>query len=254
MNLAAQAGVRYSLTHPFSYLKSNIDGFLTLLECMRHTPDCHHMAYASSSSVYGLNTDMPFCESDPVELPMSLYAATKRANELMAQSYYHLYGLPLTGLRFFTVYGPFGRPDMAAFKFAKAIRSGAPIDVYNHGDMARDYTFVGDTVRGIVGALNTPPHIRSALDEPDQKFDKHPIFNLGNNKLETLTYFIEVLEKHLGQKAIKNMMPIQPGDVPKTAANIDHAVQAFGYAPNTPLNEGMALFAQWYNDYYNNQV
>lgn len=250
VNLAAQAGVRYSLTHPFSYLKSNIDGFLSMLECMRHTPDCHHMAYASSSSVYGQNTHMPFCETDPVELPMSLYAVTKRSNELMAQSYYHLYGLPLTGLRFFTVYGPYGRPDMAAFKFAKAIDEETPIDVYNHGHMARDYTFVGDTVRGILGALNTPPHIRSALDQPDPKQDKHPIFNLGNNKLETLIYFIEVLEKHMGKKSIKNMMPIQPGDVPKTAANIDRAKTVFGYTPGTSLDEGLKLFVDWYHDYY----
>ena len=254
VNLAAQAGVRYSLTHPFSYLKSNIDGFLSLLECMRHTPQCQHMAYASSSSVYGLNKEMPFSESDPVELPMSLYAVTKRSNELMAQSYYHLYGLPLTGLRFFTVYGPYGRPDMAAFKFAKAIDEGTPIDVYNHGNMARDYTFVGDTVRGIMGALNTPPHLRSAPDAMEQRYDKHPVYNLGNNKLETLMYFIEVMEKHMGKKAMKNMMPIQPGDVPQTAANIDRAHADFGYTPGTSLEEGMKLFTDWYHAYYHQKA
>lgn len=250
IHLAAQAGVRYSLTHPFSYLKSNIDGFLTLLECARHQKNFKHMVYASSSSVYGMNTRMPFTEEDPVELPMSLYAATKRANELMAQSYAHLYHIPLTGLRFFTVYGPWGRPDMAAFKFVKAIDEGTPIDVYNHGNMARDYTFVGDTVMGILDALNTPGDPDMALSQHTPSHGKHPIFNLGNNRLETLSYFIEVLEKHIGKSAIKNMLPMQPGDVPQTAADITRAQQSFGYTPNTSIDEGLKLFVDWYKDYY----
>ncbi len=241
IHLAAQAGVRYSLTHPFSYLKSNIDAFLVMLECARHAKNFQHMVYASSSSVYGMNTKMPFSEDDPVELPMSLYAVTKRSNELMAQSYAHLYKMPLTGLRFFTVYGPWGRPDMAAFKFVKAILEDSPIDVYNHGNMARDYTFVGDTVRGILGALDT---------QADVTQQKHPVFNLGNNKLETLAYFIEVLEKHIGKKALKNMMDIQPGDVPQTSADITKAQVAFDYSPSTDIDEGLKLFIDWYKDYY----
>lgn len=243
IHLAAQAGVRYSLSHPFSYLKSNIDGFLVLLECARHQKNFQHMVYASSSSVYGMNTKMPFAENDPVELPMSLYAATKRANELMAQSYYHLYNIPLSGLRFFTVYGPWGRPDMAAFKFLKAMTHGESIDVYNNGAMARDYTFVGDTVRGILGALDTPPSYH--LSAPH-----HPLYNLGNNKLETLMDFIACLEKHTGITAKKNMMPLQPGDVPKTAADIAKAKQTFGYSPTTSMHEGLKLFVEWYNGYY----
>lgn len=243
VHLAAQAGVRYSLSHPFSYLKSNIDGFLVLLECARHQKNFQHMVYASSSSVYGMNTKMPFDEEDPVELPMSLYAATKRANELMAQSYYHLYHIPLSGLRFFTVYGPWGRPDMAAFKFLNAMTQGESIDVYNNGEMARDYTFVGDTVRGILGALDTPIHYQPTTP-------KHPLYNLGNNKLESLMDFITCLEKHTGITAKKNMMPLQPGDVPKTAADITKAQNTFGYSPNTSMDEGLKLFVKWHNAYY----
>ena len=243
IHLAAQAGVRYSLSHPFSYLKSNIDGFLVLLECARHQKDFGHMVYASSSSVYGMNTKMPFREDDPVELPMSLYAATKRANELMAQSYYHLYHISLSGLRFFTVYGPWGRPDMAAFKFLNAMTCGDPIDVYNNGEMARDYTFVGDTVRGILGALDTPPHYT-------HQNPSHPLYNLGNNKLETLMDFISCLEKHAGIKAQKNMMPLQPGDVPKTAADTTKAHHVFGYDPTTSMDEGLGLFVDWHKSYY----
>ncbi len=244
IHLAAQAGVRYSLTHPFSYLKSNIDAFLVLLEQARHEADFQHIVYASSSSVYGMNA-MPFSEEDSVDLPMSLYAVTKRSNELMAQSYFHLYKIPITGLRFFTVYGPWGRPDMAAFKFVKAICAHEPIDVYNYGHMARDYTFVGDTVCGILGALATPPTPLAQSLQP-----KHPIFNLGNNKLETLSYFIEVLERHLGKKSVKNMMPIQPGDVPQTAADIKKAQTAFGYSPATSIDDGLKLFVDWYKEYY----
>ena len=241
IHLAAQAGVRYSLTHPHPYIESNITGFLNLLECARYQGSLGHMVYASSSSVYGMNKKMPFSEDDPVNLPMSLYAVTKRSNELMAQSYYHLFKMPLTGLRFFTVYGPWGRPDMAAFKFVKAIQEGTPIDVYNYGNMARDYTFVGDTVRGILGAV---------CRTPDMGLDAHKVYNLGNNKLETLSYFIEVLEKHLGIQAIQNKMPIQPGDVPETAADITHASHDFGYSPTTSIDEGLGYFVAWYKDYY----
>lgn len=241
VNLAAQAGVRYSLTHPFPYLQSNINGFLTILECARHTPGFRHMAYASSSSVYGQNVTMPFSEDDAVNHPMSLYAVTKRSNELMAQSYHHLYQIPLTGLRFFTVYGPWGRPDMAAFKFVDAIEAGRAIDVYNHGNMARDYTFVGDTVMGILGALNRIPNTSEK---------SHPIYNLGNNKLETLSHFIEVLEGHIGKKAIQNKLPIQPGDVPETVADITKAQQDFGYNPGTSIDEGLGYFVAWHKDYF----
>jgi len=241
IHLAAQAGVRYSLTNPHPYIESNITGFLNLLECARHQGALEHMVYASSSSVYGMNKKMPFSEDDAVNLPMSLYAVTKRSNELMAQSYYHLFHLPLTGLRFFTVYGPWGRPDMAAFKFVKAIIEGTPIDVYNYGNMARDYTFVGDTVRGILGAIGK---------KPDMTQDAHKVYNLGNNKLEKLSYFIEVLEKHLGISAIQNKMPIQPGDVPETAADITHAARDFGYEPGTSIDEGLGYFVQWYKEYY----
>lgn len=241
IHLAAQAGVRYSLSHPHPYIESNITGFLNLLECVRHQGKLSHMVYASSSSVYGMNTKMPFSEDDPVTLPMSLYAVTKRSNELMAQSYYHLFQLPLTGLRFFTVYGPWGRPDMAAFKFVKAIQEGAPIDVYNYGNMARDYTFVGDTVRGILGAVDRTPDLTP---------DAHKVYNLGNNKLEKLSYFIEVLEKHLGRQALQNKMPIQPGDVPETAADITHASRDFGYSPSTSIDEGLGYFVEWYKEYY----
>ena len=245
IHLAAQAGVRYSLTHPFPYLKSNIDGFLSLLECTRYTKGFKHMAYASSSSVYGMNTKMPFSEEDPVNHPMSLYAVTKRSNELMAQSYFHLYKIPLTGLRFFTVYGPYGRPDMAAFKFLDAIFAGTPIDVYNYGNMARDYTFVGDTVMGILGATKTIP---------DTSGDSAAIYNLGNHKLETLSHFIETLEKHAGHTAIKNMLPIQPGDVPQTVADITKAQQDFGYAPSTSIEEGLEYFVAWYKEYFKDQL
>lgn len=241
IHLAAQAGVRYSLTHPFPYLKSNIDGFLTLLECARHTAGFKHMAYASSSSVYGMNRKMPFSEEDPVNHPMSLYAVTKRSNELMAQSYFHLYQIPLTGLRFFTVYGPYGRPDMSAFKFLEAIFAGKPIDVYNHGNMARDFTFVGDTVMGILGSLKTIPNTKEKTA---------PVYNLGNNKLEKLSDFIATLEKHAGKEAIKNMLPIQPGDVPETVADITKAQQDFSYSPGTSIEEGLGYFVTWYKDYF----
>ena len=244
VNLAAQAGVRYSLTHPFPYIQSNINGFLSILECARHTPGFKHLAYASSSSVYGQNTNMPFSEDDPVNHPMSLYAVTKRSNELMAQSYHHLYKISLTGLRFFTVYGPWGRPDMAAFKFLDAIEAGRPIDVYNYGNMARDYTFVGDTVMGILGALN---HIPKSTEK------SHPVYNLGNNKLEKLSYFIEVLEELAGKKAIQNKLPIQPGDVPETVAHIKKAQTDFGYNPGTSIHEGLGYFVNWHQKYFSNK-
>lgn len=244
VNLAAQAGVRYSLTHPFPYLQSNINGFLTMLECARHTPGFCHMAYASSSSVYGQNSHMPFAETDAVNHPMSLYAVTKRSNELMAQSYHHLYKIPLTGLRFFTVYGPWGRPDMAAFKFVKAIENAQPIDVFNHGNMARDYTFVGDTVMGILGSLN---HI------PDPEAKDHALYNLGNNRRETLSHFIEVLEKCIGKTALQNKLPLQPGDVPETVADITRAQKDFGYNPGTTIDEGLGYFVNWYKEYFSEE-
>lgn len=241
INLGAQAGVRFSLVDPFPYITSNIMGFMVILELCRHQPGFQHLVYASTSSVYGTNKEIPFKEDQRTDSPMSLYAATKRSNELMAQSYHHLYELPVTGLRFFTVYGPWGRPDMSAFKFMKAMLAGEPIDVYNHGKMARDYTYIDDIVSGILGALaHTPKAAKDRL---------HPVYNLGNDHSESLMDFIETLEKELDITAMKNFLPLQDGDVPATAADISAAIRDFGYSPSTRITEGVANLVTWYKEY-----
>lgn len=243
IHLAAQAGVRHSLVDPFPYITSNVMGFMVILELCRHQPNFQHLVYASTSSVYGTNKEMPFTETQRTDSPMSLYAATKKSNELMAQSYKHLYNLPVTGLRFFTVYGPWGRPDMSAFKFIKAMLAGEPIDVYNHGNMARDYTYIDDIVSGILGALNHTPSKTEGLP--------HPVYNLGNNRSESLMEFIGLLEKSLNKEAIKNFLPLQDGDVPMTSADISGAQKDFGYMPTTPITEGIPRLVSWYLDYNN---
>lgn len=241
IHLAAQAGVRYSLLDPYPYITSNIMGFMVVLELCRHQPNFKHLVYASTSSVYGTNKEMPFTESQRTDSPMSLYAATKKSNELMAQSYYHLYNLPLTGLRFFTVYGPWGRPDMSAYKFIKAILAGESIDVYNNGKMARDYTYIDDIVAGILGALSHVPEYKQG--------QQHPIYNLGNNKKESLMDFIGILEQTMNVTAKKNYLPLQDGDVPETVADISAASRDFGYKPTTPIHVGLPRLVAWYKEY-----
>lgn len=254
VNLAAQAGVRYSLTNPHSYISSNIVGFLNVLEGCRHN-NVKHLVYASSSSVYGSNTQMPFSVSDNVDHPVSLYAASKKSNELMAHSYSHLYGLPTTGLRFFTVYGPWGRPDMALFLFTKAILEGKPIDVFNHGKMLRDFTYIDDIVSGVCGVIDNPATPDSTWngDEPNPATSKAPykIHNIGNHQSVELLTMIETLEKELGKTAEKNLLELQPGDVPATYADIDALQQATGYTPSTSIDVGIERFVEWYRDYYN---
>jgi len=253
VNLAAQAGVRYSLTNPNAYVESNLVGFINLLECCRHG-HTGHLVFASSSSVYGANTRMPFSVHDNVDHPVSLYAATKKANELMAHSYSHLYGLPCTGLRFFTVYGPWGRPDMALFLFTRAILDGSPIKVFNHGDMQRDFTYIDDIVEGvarIMGWLPEPdPHWRSERPDPGSSYAPYRVYNIGNNRPVKLTDFIGALEKVLGREAEKELLDMQPGDVPATYANVDDLERAVGFKPATPLESGIAAFVSWYRDYY----
>lgn len=253
VNLAAQAGVRYSLTNPYSYINSNISGFLNILEACRHFP-VKHLVYASSSSVYGANTHMPFSVHNNVDHPLSLYAATKKSNELMAHTYSNLYGLPTTGLRFFTVYGPFGRPDMALFLFTKAILAGQPIDVYNEGRMERDFTFVEDIVTGIERLI---PHIPGADEswsgdapDPATSFAPYRIYNIGNNNPVQLMTFIEAIEEALGKKAIKNFMPLQPGDVPATYADVSDLMNNVGFKPSTDIHTGVKAFIDWYLEYY----
>ena len=252
-HLAAQAGVRYSLSHPHSYVDANIAGFLNILECSRHHA-AKHLVFASSSSVYGANTKMPFSVHHNVDHPVSLYAATKKANELMAHTYSHLYRLPTTGLRFFTVYGPWGRPDMALFMFTKAIIEGRTIDVYNHGKMQRDFTYIDDIVEGVIRVADHIPEPNSTWsgDQPDPGTSLAPykIYNIGNNQPVELLYFIEVLEKCLGKTAEKNMMPIQPGDVPATYADVDDLMEDVGFQPATTIEEGIAKFVDWYREYY----
>lgn len=253
VNLAAQAGVRYSLTNPYAYLESNLHGFLNVLEaCRHHKP--RHLVYASSSSVYGANKTMPFSVHHNVDHPISLYAATKKSNELMAHTYSSLYKIPTTGLRFFTVYGPYGRPDMALFLFTKAIIDGQPIDVYNQGKMKRDFTYIDDIVEGIVRVLpNVPtgnPEWDSARPDPATSFAPYRIFNIGNNKPVELMTFIEVLEKKIGKPAKKNFLPIQPGDVPETYADIDALEKEVGFRPNTSIEDGVGKFVDWYKAYY----
>ncbi|MCA6078261.1 NAD-dependent epimerase [Fulvivirga sedimenti] len=254
VNLAAQAGVRYSLENPYAYISSNISGFMNILEASRHFK-IKHLVYASSSSVYGANTKMPFSVHDNVDHPMSLYAATKKANELMAHTYSNLYNLPTTGLRFFTVYGPYGRPDMALFIFTKAILEGKPIDVYNHGKMRRDFTYIDDIVTGIERLIPTipAPNVNWSGDHPDpaSSFAPYKVYNIGNNQPVELMAFIEAIEDAIGKKAIKNMMPIQPGDVPATFANVDDLMNDVGFKPATEIRDGIKNFVNWYREYYN---
>jgi UDP-glucuronate 4-epimerase len=253
VHLAAQAGVRYSLTNPHAYVESNLVGFLNILEGCRHT-QVQHLAYASSSSVYGANTKMPFSVHDNVDHPVSLYAASKKANELMAHTYSHLYGLPTTGLRFFTVYGPWGRPDMALFIFTKAILEGKPIQVFNHGQMRRDFTYIDDIVEGVIRASDTLPQANPSWSgmRPDPGTSKasYRIYNIGNNQPVELLHFIEVLETCLGRKAEKQFLPMQAGDVPETYADVDDLTRDVGFRPATPIHEGIARFVEWYRAYY----
>ncbi len=253
INLAAQAGVRYSVTHPYAYLESNLHGFLNVLEACRHRPP-EHFIYASSSSVYGANAAMPFSVHDNADHPLALYAATKKANELMAHAYSNLYHLPTTGLRFFTVYGPFGRPDMALFIFTKAILGNQPIDVYNFGKMKRDFTYVDDIVEGIEKLMPTIPQGNQGWDahhpDPASSFAPYRIYNIGNNKPVELLRFIEVLEEKLGKKAMKNFLPLQDGDVNETYADIADLENEIGFRPSTPIEEGIGKFVNWYKEYY----
>ncbi len=246
IHLAAQAGVRYSIEHPHAYLDSNLAGFLNILEGCRHSR-IQHLVYASSSSVYGANTKIPFAVEDAVDHPISLYAATKKANELMAHTYSHLYQIPTTGLRFFTVYGPWGRPDMAYFKFAQAIAQGKPIDVYNFGKMQRDFTYIDDIVEGIVRVMQKIP--TGAGDQANSSAP-YSLYNIGNNNPVELMQFIEILEQAMGRSAIKNFLPMQPGDVPITYADVDALAEAVGFAPQTPLAVGIENFVRWYYDFY----
>ncbi|GEK57707.1 capsular biosynthesis protein CpsI [Marinococcus halophilus] len=253
INLAAQAGVRYSLERPDKYIQSNIVGFSNILEMCRHH-QVEHLIYASSSSVYGANKKMPFSPEDGVNHPVSLYAATKKSNELLAHTYSHLYDLPTTGLRFFTVYGTLGRPDMAYFKFANKIVNGEPIQVYNNGDMMRDFTYIDDIVEGIVRLIPAVPAGDSDWDaenpDPSTSYAPYQVFNIGNNQPVALMKFIETLEKHLGMEARKEYLPMQPGDVQATYANIDSLQKAVGFKPVTSLDEGIGKFVEWYKDYY----
>lgn len=253
IHLAAQAGVRYSLKNPFAYIDSNLVGFTAILEGCRHN-GVEHLTYASSSSVYGANTTYPFSVHDNVDHPLSLYAATKKANELMAHTYSHLYRLPTTGLRFFTVYGPWGRPDMALFLFTRAILAGQPIDVFNFGDMQRDFTYVDDIVEGVIRVSDdiAKPNASWSSDQPDTATSNAPyhLYNIGNNRPEKLTRLIEVLESCLGRSAVKNYLPMQAGDVPATAAEISDLTRDTGFAPRTTIEEGVGRFVEWYRQYY----
>lgn len=253
MNLAAQAGVRYSLVNPHSYVDSNLLGFVNILEGCRHN-NAGHLVFASSSSVYGANTNMPFSVHDNVDHPVSLYAASKKANELMAHSYAHLYNLPCTGLRFFTVYGPWGRPDMALFLFTKAILEDRPIDVFNHGKMKRDFTYIDDIVEGIVRVLDNvaKPNDNWSSEKPDSATSYAPyrLYNIGNNTCVDLMTYIEAIEQALGKKTVKNMLPMQPGDVPVTYADVEALAQEIGFRPNTPVEDGIYKFVDWYRGYY----
>jgi len=252
-HLAAQAGVRYSLKNPHTYINSNLVGFIHILEGCRHQ-NVKHLVFASSSSVYGANTKMPFSVHDNVDHPLSLYAATKKANELMAHTYSHLYNLPITGLRFFTVYGPWGRPDMALFTFTKLILSGKPIDVYNYGKMQRDFTYIDDIVEGVIRTLDKipQPNPQWSGEHPDPSTSKAPykIYNIGNNQPVELIRFIEVLESCLGMKAEKNLLPLQPGDVLATYADVDDLARDVGFKPSTTIEIGIDNFVKWYRSYY----
>lgn len=253
IHLAAQAGVRYSIENPRTYIDSNIVGFLNILEGCRHT-QVAHLSYASSSSVYGANTKQPFAETDNVDHPVSLYAASKKSNELMAHTYSNLFQLPTTGLRFFTVYGPWGRPDMALFKFTKGIIENTAIDIYNHGEMYRDFTYIDDIVEGVIRVADKIPHANSDWDsdnpDPSSSFCPYKIYNIGNNAPVRLLDFVDALETCLGKKALKNMMPIQPGDVPATSADASALMRDVGFQPSTSVQTGIAKFVAWYKDYY----
>lgn len=253
VNLAAQAGVRYSIENPRAYIDSNIVGFLNILEGCRHNK-VGHLTYASSSSVYGLNTNMPFSVHNNVDHPISLYAASKKSNELMAHTYSHLYGVPTTGLRFFTVYGPWGRPDMALFLFTKAILAGEPIKVFNHGKMRRDFTYIDDIVEGVVRVAQHTAEPNPAWDgaKPDPASSPAPyrLYNIGNNNVVELSRYIEVLEDCLGKKAIKELLPMQMGDVPATEADVDDLVRDVGFKPATSIEVGIARFVEWYREYF----
>lgn len=253
VHLAAQAGVRYSLQNPHAYVDSNLEGFTNVLEGCRHN-GCGHLLYASSSSVYGANTKLPFAVQDSVDHPISLYAATKKANELMAHTYSHLFRLPTTGLRFFTVYGPWGRPDMAMFIFAKALLAGQPLKLFNHGKMRRDFTYVDDVVQSVVRLIGRPPQGRPDWDghHPDPATSKAPwmVYNIGNNRPEELMHVISVLEKEFGRPAIKEMLPMQPGDVEATYADVSALERDVGFKPSTTIEDGIARFAKWYRDYH----
>ena len=253
MHLAAQAGVRYSLTHPHAYVDANLVGFMTILEGCRHN-GVEHLVYASSSSVYGANTRMPFSVHDNVDHPVSLYAATKKANELMAHTYSHLYGLPVTGLRFFTVYGPWGRPDMSLFLFTRSILAGQPIEVFNYGHHRRDFTYIDDLVEGVMRVIDAVarPNPAWSGDSPDPGTSRAPyrLYNIGNNHPVNLLRFIEVLEGCLGRVAEKKLLPLQPGDVPDTYADVQDLVDDVAYRPATPVEVGVERFVNWYRDYY----
>lgn len=253
VNLAAQAGVRHSLENPHVYIDSNVVGFLNILEGCRHH-SVRHLVFASSSSVYGANGAIPFSVHDNVDHPVSLYAATKKANELMAHSYAHLYGLPCTGLRFFTVYGPWGRPDMALFIFTRAILEGNPIPVFNHGNMQRDFTYIDDIIEGTTRVLDRPPGPTEGWDrqipDPGTSYAPYRVYNIGNDRSVRLMDFIETIEECLGKKATKDLMDIQPGDVPASRANIDDLARDFGFKPATSLKEGITNFIAWYREYY----
>lgn len=253
VNLAAQAGVRYSLENPYAYVEANLVGFINILEACRHGK-VEHLVYASSSSVYGANRKLPFSVQDSVDHPVSLYAATKKANELMAHTYSHLYGLPTTGLRFFTVYGPWGRPDMALFLFTRKILAGEPIDVFNHGHHTRDFTYVDDIVEGVIRTLDRVPAPDPAYDamHPNAASSSAPyrLYNIGNSHPVQLSHYIEVLEDCLGRKAEKNLLPLQPGDVPDTSAEVTELMADTGYRPDTSVEEGVKRFVEWYRRYY----
>lgn len=253
VNLAAQAGVRYSLTNPQAYVDSNIQGFLNILEACRHNP-VQHLVYASSSSVYGANTAMPFSIHNNVDHPLAMYAVSKKSNELMAHSYSNLFQIPTTGLRFFTVYGPWGRPDMALFIFTKAILAGEPIQVFNHGNMVRDFTYVDDIVEGVVRVIDKPatPNPAWSGDQPDPgtSYAPYRIYNIGNSSPSKLSEFIEAIEDNLGKKAIKQLMPLQEGDVPATFADVKDLENDMGYKPNTTIQEGIKNFVSWYLEFY----
>jgi len=253
INLAAQAGVRYSLENPMAYIDSNIVGFINILEACRHNK-VKHLIYASSSSVYGLNTHIPFSVHDNIDHPISLYAATKKSNELMAHVYSHLFNLPTTGLRFFTVYGPWGRPDMALFMFTKSIFEDKPIRVFNNGNMMRDFTYIDDIIEGIVRLIPKAPEVNpnwnSVNPDPGTSSAPFKIYNIGNNNPVKLSRFIEIIEEKVGKKAIKEYLPLQPGDVPATYADIDDLMRDVGFKPSTPIEDGIDRFVRWFKEYY----